>query len=126
MSQIITSPSQLFRHNDATEPTHICFVFRLSAEGGHFNIIPKFESTASSGVLFRVRSYANQVYTCELYVPANGSPEISDPTWLGVAVGAEFVRDMSVLYKVQLVGAEDYSHCHSYDTDEDTCFNYIP
>jgi len=124
MPQILLSPSQLFRHNNATEPTHICFVFRLSTEGGHFNIIPNFECTASSGVLFRVRSYANNVYTCELYVPANGSPEISDPTWLGVAVGAQFVRDMSVLYGVKLVGTEDYSHYHSYDTDEYTC--YIP
>lgn len=124
MSQIITSPSQLFRHNNPTEPTHVCFVFRLSNEGGHFNIIPKFECTVTSGVLFRVRSYANQVYTCELYVPTNGSPEISDPTWLGVAVGAEFVRHMSLLYGVKLVGPMDYSHYHSAQTDEDTCYNY--
>ena len=130
MRQILLSPSQLFRRNEPTEPTHICYVFRLTTNRGP--IIPKFECSLTSGVLFRVRSYLRHagettgMYTCELYVPANGSPEISDPLDLAFCVAARFYESMLPLYKVELIRNEDYSHFHSYDTDPDTCFNYIP
>jgi hypothetical protein len=121
MSQIITSPSQMFRHNDATEPTHICFVFKLTTNRGP--IIPKFDCNMSSGVLFRVRSYAAKVYTCELYVPDHDSPEISDPVMLGAYVMVEFVRKMSPMYGVELVGTVDYTRYHSDDTSPDECYS---
>ena len=124
MSQIITYPSQLFRRNEPTEPTHVCYLFRLTTNRGQY--IPKFKCVVTSGVYFRVRSYASNVYTCELYLPFKGSPEISDPFDLAFCVAAEFVRQMSTLYNVELLGTEDYSRYHSYDTHESDCYNYIP
>jgi hypothetical protein len=123
---VIISPSQLFRYNDRRDPTHLCFVYQLKPKQ---NGIPvKLRFSATSGVLFRNRSYVrhagatNGAYICELYVPANGSPEISNPTWLGMCVADEFRREMEPLFEVSLVGVEDYSRYHSESTDEDECY----
>jgi len=75
-----------------------------------------------SGVLFRVRSYANGVYTCELYLPKDGSAEYSDPQWLAVAVTTELVGWAGHAYQIRLVGVEDYSRYHSESTNEDECY----
>jgi hypothetical protein len=117
---VITSPSQLFRFNDRRDPTHTCFVFQFKVPRGP--ITPKFDCSCTTGTLFRVRSYAASVYTCELFLPIDGSPEISDPQWLAVAVTTEMVRKAGHLYDVELVGVEDYSRYHSESTDEDDCY----
>jgi len=117
---VITSPSQLFRFNDRRDPTHLCFVYQL--EEVHFTRVPIFHCFSTTGTLFRVRNYANRIYTCELYVPANGSPEISNPTWLGMCVADEFRRRLESIYTVRLIGVEDYTRYHSESTDEDDCY----
>ncbi len=123
---VITSPSQLFRYNDRRDPTHLCFVYRLTEK--KYKVPCRFEASVTSGVLLRRRSYirhagdVNGTYICELYVPANGSPEISNPTWLGMCVADEFRRDMEPFFDVHLVGVEDYSRYHSESTDEDECY----
>jgi hypothetical protein len=122
---VITSPSQLFRFNDRRDPTHLCFVYQLKQK--QYNI-PVFSCAVTSGILFRNRSYVrhagapNGAYICELYVPANGSPEISNPTWLGMCVADDFRRQMEPLFDVHLLGIEDYSRYHSESTDEDECY----
>jgi hypothetical protein len=116
---VITSPSQLFRFNDRRDPTHTCYVFRFKAPA-HFEP-PKLDCLFT-GTLFRVRSYADNVYTCELYLPKEGSPEYSNPQWLAVAVTTELVGWAGHAYMVQLLGVEDYSRYHSESTDEDECY----
>lgn len=117
---VITSPSQLFRYNDRRDPTHTCFVYRLTERD--YKLACSFECFCTTGTLFRIRNYALGAYTCELYVPAAGSPEISNPLWLGMCVADEFRRQMEPLFNVQLVGVEDYSRYHSESTNEDECY----
>jgi hypothetical protein len=119
---VITSPSQLFRFNERRDPTHTCYVFKLQTIQD-FDL-PKFKCSSSSGVLFRVRSFSDidAAYTCELYLPKEGSPEYSNPQWLAVAVTTELVGWAGHAYMVQLLGVEDYSRYHSESTDEDECY----
>jgi hypothetical protein len=116
----ITHPSQLFCYNDKKRPTHICFVFELTPRVGY--LLPTFECTSTSGTLFRVRDYIDGVYICELYVPETMSNEIWYPVPLGMHVGIEFQRKMSLFFHVHLVGFENYSRYHSDNTDEDDCY----
>jgi hypothetical protein len=117
---VITSPSQLFRYNDRRDPTHLCFVYRLTEK--KYKVPCRFECSCTSGTLFRVRNYVDKVYTCEFYVPAMGTPEISNPLWIGVCVTDELYRVMEPFFEVSLISVEDYSRYHSESTNEDECY----
>ena len=121
---VITSPSQMFRFNNLNDETHTCFVFRLTPSSIHFNAVPKFECTISAGILFKIFGVDDGEYTCGLFVPKNGSPEINDGFELGFCIGAEFVRQMSISFSVSLRGTADYSHYYMENTDVNTCYNY--
>ena len=121
---VITSPSQMFYFNDPSNETHTCFSFRLKPSSIAFDAVPEFECKISSGVLFKVFGLDNGEYICGLFVPKNGSPEINNPFELGFCIGAEFVRQMSILFNVSFRGTADYSHYYVENTDKNTCYNY--